>query len=65
MPPIEPTQGPGAYDAAPAEPGSAADPYPGQGELDALWNVIMANATSLYQEAFAQTQEAEKDDDEE
>ena len=69
MPPIEPGPAPGAYDGAydPAAPEAAApvDPYPEQGQLDALWNVIMANATSLYHEAFSQTQEAEKDDDEE
>ncbi|WP_019956783.1 hypothetical protein [Yoonia vestfoldensis] len=49
----------GQAQTAPAESGPSAP------ELDALWNIIMANATSLYQESFSQVQEAEKDDDNE
>ena len=42
-----------------------AEAAPSDEELGLLFNLIMANATSLYQEAFSQTQEAMQDDEEE
>lgn len=38
---------------------------PSEAELGAVFNLIMANATSLYQEAFSATQDALQEDDEE
>lgn len=70
MPTIDANTAPpaGAYDAygpAPQQGGAPVEAGPSQPELEALWNLVMINATSLYQEAFSLTQEAAEDDDQE